>query len=437
MISWQQNRSVKLKIQPRKTELMNENFIHRFRSQVLAELNDNIIAFWLKYSPDPYHNGFKAQLSNDLEETPQAHHGLILNTRLLQAFSAFARFTNRQSCRELAHRAYHTLTSCFDDPEHQGGYWLVDPDNHPVDSHKKTYGQAFYIYALTEYYLLTGDQLALQKARNLFTLIEQYARDPYFDGYHEVLERDWKLSQNQQLSDKDMDTPKSMNNHLHILEAYAHLYAVWKNSHLADRLRTLIELFLSHIIDPDTYHFRLFFSNDWTSCASEISFGHDIEGSWLLYHAACQLNDQSLIETMASIAIDMARAVKEQALDRLGGLINETDSNGKLICEKHFWAQAEAVVGFLNAWQISQDNSFLDAAWQVWQYIQNYQVDRKFGEWFWKTDADGQPDLTLPKISQWKCPYHNGRACIETINRLDKALNHAFRQDNPISYEQN
>ena len=211
---------------------------------------------------------------------------------------------------------------------------------------------------------------------------------------------------------------KTMNTHLHLLEAYTSLYRSWQNEKLKQRLEELMRVFIDYIVDPQTYHFRLFFDEKWQPTGGVVSFGHDIEGSWLLCEAAEVLGDQQTISQMQQLAVKMAQAVYQAGLDTDGGLFYEGQDNKIINAEKHWWPQAEAVVGFLNAYQISKQPHFLLAAQQCWGFIENHIVDHQFGEWFWMAPKAGQPDPTAVKVSEWKCPYHNSRACLEAIRRL-------------------
>jgi mannobiose 2-epimerase len=400
---------------------MNEQTIKLFRNHVHNELNGDIVPFWLSHLIDQKNGGFVGRMSNDLTVDENAPKGLILNARLLWTFSALARFTQDNRCLEMAHYAYQTLIRDFWDPRYGGAFWSIH-EGKPVCTQKKMYGQAFLIYGLAEYFHLTEDPKCLDLAKELFERIETHAWDDIEGGYFEVAEQNWTLSKKQQLSDDDLVAPKSMNTHLHILEAYTNLYAVWKSPWLGKQLGHLLDMFQQHLVDPATSHFRLFFDKDWTSLTHRISFGHDIEGSWLLDRAAEVLNQASWSEKINPLSLRIAQAVYEEGLDRDFGLLYESNGDGHINAEKHFWCQAEAVVGFLNACQLSRQTRFFDAAWKLWQFIENYQIDRTYGEWFWKLDAGGRPDLSLPKISEWKCPYHNSRACIESIQRLNRLL---------------
>jgi len=225
----------------------------------------------------------------------------------------------------------------------------------------------------------------------------------------------------------DMDEKKSMNTHLHLLEAYANLLRLWNEDELRKRLRELLRIFLDHIIDPETHHFRMFFDEVWRDRSDRFSFGHDIEGSWLICEAAEVLGDTAILEEARKAAVRMAQVLYEQAVDSDGGLFYEGSGKELIDTDKHWWPQAEAVVGFLNAYELSGRDYFLKASQNSWQFIEKFIVDHQHGEWYWKVSRDGTPSDDKYKVDPWKCPYHNSRTCFEVMERLDKlAKQHAI-----------
>ena len=382
------------------------------------ELLEDILPFWRGRTVDRRRGGFIGQMSNDLRVQEDAPKGLILNARILWTFSAAYGHTPNAEDRTLAQRAYAYLTQYFLDKEHGGCFWELDPNGAVLDDKKKIYGQAFCIYALSEYHRVFDEPRALKQAADMFDLIEAHARDNRHGGYFEVTSRAWQPCADMRLSDKDLNEKKSMNNHLHVLEAYTGLLRVWPQPRLAGRLRELIDLFRRHILNREQTHFQHFFDEAWTPRSGGYSFGHDIEGSWLLCEAAGALGDRRLMTEVQALAVKMARTVLQEGLDADGGLFYEGRDGRIINPNKEWWPQAEAVVGFYNAWQLTGDNAFREAAVRCWQFIQDRVVDHEHGEWFWCIRPDGTPDPSQPKVSQWKCPYHNGRCCLEIIKRI-------------------
>jgi mannobiose 2-epimerase len=400
--------------------------MQELRKKVESELLTNILPFWIKNTIDEEFGGFRGQISDDLTIDAHAAKGIILNARILWTFAKAYSYYRNDEYLTVAHRAYEYITRCFWDCEFGGVYWMVDYEGRPLDTKKRIYAQAFTIYALAEYYHATGIKEALDKADCLVNHIETVGHDNVYTGYFETYERNWSLALDQRLSEVDMDEKKSMNTHLHMLEAYSGLLHVHENPTVRMRLRELIEIYLDHIIDPENSHLILFFDETWHRRSDVISFGHDIEGSWLLCEAAEILGDQALLARVHKVAVKMASAVYEQALDSDGGLVYEADPNGIIDSDKHWWPQSEAVVGFFNAFQLSGELRFLDAAERSWSFIDKFIVDHKHGEWFWMVSKTGEPVEGHDKVGPWKCPYHNSRTCFEVMERVDaKVSNHA------------
>jgi mannobiose 2-epimerase len=400
-------------IQPIELETLN--------TQVAEHLFNFYLPFWCGPAVDRERGGWMAWLTNDLKADRSQPKGLIVHSRILWAFSAAHRTRPEPVYFEMAERAFNYLGSKFWDTEHGGAFWRLNDDGQVMDDSKKIYGQAFCIYALAEFHRAFGSQPALARARELFELIERHAHDAEHGGYIEVCRRDWSpAGPEARLSDKDMNEKKSMNNQLHILEAFTQLHRVWPDARVATRLRELIDLFLTRILDPHTRHLHHFFDEEWNVRSDTCTFGHDIEASWLLCEAAEELRDAALLNRIRPVALQMAEVVFNEAFVADGGICYEGKNGTVIDAGRECWPQAEALVGFFNAFEISLDGKYLAAALRVWHFIQNHLVDRVHGEWFWRIEPDGQINPTLPKVSEWKGPYHATRACLEILHRVEK-----------------
>jgi mannobiose 2-epimerase len=399
---------------------MDSNELKNFSRRADDQLFGKIMPFWCGPAVDHERGGWMGWLSNDLKPDRTQPKGLIVNCRILWAFSAVHRARPEKLFRQMAGRAFDFVTNRFWDSQSGGAFWRLDDSGKVIDDSKKIYGQAFYIYALTEFHRAFGSRAALEQAQQLFELIERHAHDAKFGGYVEVCNRDWsEAGADARLSEKDMNEKKSMNNHLHVLEAYTNLYRVWKHQRVAERLNELIEIFLTRILDTRTKHFHHFFDEQWRVRSDTYTFGHDIEGTWLLCEAAEELGDALLLGRVRAVALQMAEVVLKESFTASGAIYYEGKGGKTIDHGRECWPQAEAAIGFLNAFQLSGDKKFFDAAQRVWTFIEESLVDRVHGEWFWRINEDGQPDPKLPKVSEWKGPYHGSRACLETLHRLE------------------
>ncbi len=400
-----------------KNPLAKDSILKTFREEIETELI-RILSYWEQLTPDPLHGGFIGRIDNDNHRDLHAAKGSVLNARILWAYSAAYNFQPLTAARELATRAYEYLRDYMTDKEFGGLYWTVDYSGHALDSHKQIYAQAFGIYAMSEYYKLSGSEEALSNALILYRLIEKYSRDTVGGGYREAFAADWNASDDQRLSEKDENAPKTMNTHLHIVEAYANLYEVWPDEQLRLNIISLLAIFDDVIINHKTFHLGLFFADDWTSHEKTISYGHDIEAAWLLHACAVSIQEHSFIEKTRNTVLQITDAAME-GLDPDGGLWYEYDTRSHaMVYEKHWWPQAEALVGFCYAWQLSSDDQYKQAMLNTWNFIRKNILDKKNGEWFWGVDRENNPMPAQDKVGLWKCPYHNARACLELLKRL-------------------
>lgn len=391
--------------------------VTQFRDEVSSELT-NILNFWRENSLATDQGGFIGRLSNEGVVDSTAPKGAVLNARILWTFSAAARQTGSAEDRAVADRAYQYFVEKFLDKEAGGVYWMLTPEGKPLSTRKQIYALAFAIYGFTEYFLLTQKAEALTHGQALYHWIEYRSYDAERGGYFEAYSREGELLDDLRLSEKDRNDPKTMNTHLHILEAYANLYRAWPDFGLAGQIKSLLSVFEKQIVDPTTHHLRLFFTANWKPTADLVSYGHDIEAAWLLLEAAEVLDDAPLIRQFKQVAIQMARAAAS-GLQPDGSLVHELDrTNNHYDTHREWWVSAEAMVGFLNAWQLTGEPEFYAQARASWHFIQEYILDKKGGEWRWGVLEDYSPMIDEDKIGPWKCPYHNARACMEVVRRL-------------------
>ena len=405
---------------------MNEA-VEKMRAEMQDVLENNILRFWLDKMQDTVNGGFYGRMDGRMVLHPEAEKGAILNARILWSFAAAYRVLGKQEYLDAATRAKDYVIDHFIDPEYGGVYWSVDCKGHPLDTKKQFYAIGFMIYGLSEYARATGDREALDYAIQLYECIEEHAFDPQNNGYIEACTREWGKMADMRLSKLDANYPKSQNTHLHIIEPYTNLLRCLKELHAAESsifnlqssIFKLINIFTDRILNPETHHLDLFFEMDWTRGAGRLeSYGHDIECSWLMHEAALVLGDKKIIEKVEPVVLAVAKA-SEKGLQPDGSMIHEANlDTGYVDDDLHWWVQAENVVGWLNIYQHFGDEKALQRAVAGWEYIKRNLIDYEHGEWFWSRRKDGTLNLDDDHAGFWKCPYHNSRMCLETIERM-------------------
>lgn len=388
-----------------------------FRQELNDEL-ENILSYWIMNVTDGENGGFKGRINENNSTVQEAPKGSVLNARILWTFSAAYNFNGKLIYLDNAHRAYHYISKYFIDKKYGGVYWSVDSKGAPFETKKQAYAIAFTLYGLTEYYKCTKNEQVKELAIQLFTVLIDHFYEPIYGGYYEAFSKNWGSIEDIRLSERDLAEKKTMNTHLHILESYTNLYHIWPNEELYMHLVLLIDIFLEKIIDSKNGHLRLFFDEYWNEKSSIISFGHDIEASWLLMEAAEITGRIDLINKVKFVSQRLAENAL-QALDNDFGMWYEKNkTTGHWIKQKHWWVQAEAMVGFVNAWQMSVQENFLNLAINNWQFVKEKIKDKQHGEWLWAVDENNVKLAAQDKVGFWKCPYHNSRACIEILNRI-------------------
>ena len=426
------------------------NRINILKSEVLDVLENNILRFWLDKMQDKENGGFYGQMTGEGELVKMADKGGILNARILWSFSAAYRVLRKPEYLEAATRAKEYIIEHFIDEEFGGTYWSLDYKGNPKDTKKQFYAIGFMIYGLSEYARATGDHEALEYAIQLYECIEEHSLDKQYNGYIEACTREWGEIADMRLSELDANFPKSQNTHLHIIEPYTNLFRALKELdaienatndyglkpyvgqfttvnisvdpdiviRLEASLRNLINIFTDKILNPQTPHLDLFFDMDWKREAGALeSYGHDIECSWLLHEAALVLGDDIVLKKVEPI-VQMVAKASEKGLNEDGSMVHEANlDTGYVDTDRHWWVQAENVVGWINIYQYFGDEDAIQKALNGWQYIKDNLIDREGGEWWWSRDPQRNINRKDDKAGFWKCPYHNSRMCLEILER--------------------
>jgi cellobiose epimerase len=405
---------------------MKETELNTLQQKIDSILSLNLLPFWSEKMPDEKNGGFYGRIDKDNKVELDAPKGVILNTRLLWAFSRAYGYTKEQKYKDLAERSASYIREYFIDPEFGGLYWTVDSKGRCINDRKQCYAQAFGIYAFSEYYKISNEKQAKADALNIFEALETHARDRKHGGYVEALSREWEEMEDVRLSDVDQNDKKSNNTHLHIMEAYTTLHTICGDDKTAEALEFVTVTMMEKIYNRKKRSFTLFFTEDWQQRSETMSYGHDIEASWLIWEALQALNNKELSNKYKSDVLQIARNALDNYLDGTlgsGGMNNELHADGTLDRDKIWWVQNEAVIGFLNAYDLSGELEYLTAAQNIWKFCDKHHIDYLDGEWWCFAKDDGVTSQTNPyKADEWKCPYHNTRSCIESIERIEKLI---------------
>ncbi len=391
--------------------------MYAFVNEIETHLKEKLIPFW-EGLKDKENGGYYGYMGYDLAIDTHYEKGCILNSRILWFFSNAYMLLGEDHLKDAAEHAYKFLKDCCIDKENGGVYWSVTYNGKISDDTKHTYNQAFAIYALSSYYDAIKDEEALKIAEELFNLIEEKCTDEY--GYLEAFSRTFEPAGNDKLSENGVMADKTMNTLLHVFEAYTEYYRVSHNEKAAARLRFMLDIFKNNVYNEKLGRQEVFFDQKYTPLIDLYSYGHDIETAWLLDRGLEVLGDSGYIEMFAPVTHALAVNIYNRAFVN-GSVLNEAE-NGVNDTTRIWWVQAESIVGFINEGMkipgTDEGSKYFKAAEALWEYIKEFIIDKREGsEWFWSVNADGEP-CQKPIVEPWKCPYHNGRMCIETVRRM-------------------
>ena len=399
---------------------MNPKFQQLYEMAV-KDLTENLLPWWMEKAVDHENGGFYGVIDSEDRPDPEATKFITLNARLVWTFASAYRVLGDEKYLEMANRAYQYFTEYFRDKKYGGYYATLDSKGNVVDDHKFIYGNAFALYGLSEYARATGSEEALAYAKEQMEKLEN-VWDTQYKGFYETANRDWSPSPWLHGVNRYPTDIKTMNNHLHLIEAYTCHLRVNEDNFVRNRVRQLLYLMLNKIVNNEIHHYHCYQDRAWNPTSWEISYGHDIEGSWLMLETAEVLGEPEALRKTRDVCVNMARAALEEGVTPEGAMMTEYDPvTGRRSAGLSWWEQNEAVVGFLNAWEQSGEEKFLDASLKCFEYINEHFVDKEKGGWHPKVTMDGRSG-NQNKANGWTCPYHNSRMSMEIIERYRRHL---------------
>lgn len=407
---------------------------HALRDSMQKNLQNSILPFWAEHMVDEKKGGFYGCIDGDCQPDTTYPKAVVLNTRLLWTYSMAYRFFGEERYAKLAKRAHDYINEKFRDPIFDGVFWMLNHEGVPLEVEKRTYGQAFYIYAMAEYARCLNEPSAIEDAMRVFDKL-RYAAKTDVGGYVDSLSREWE--KDHWLNRWYMNTlgaPLLMNSHLHLIEGLMTLYSTTHYPEVGKILQELLEFILDHCVDYELWHLKAGMDANCNRIDDEISFGHDAECCHLLTAIARLLENETLIARADEISLQIMNNVLREGLDPVnGGLFYERYAKtGEINKIKIWWVQAEGIISFFNCYQITGDEKYLDAAINIWEYVEKHMIDRTYGDWFSLGQGDIMDVQTIEQIqarkgrfpnvkaNKSKCPYHNSRACFEIIERVER-----------------
>jgi mannobiose 2-epimerase len=414
--------------------------------EVRRHFDSNVLHVWFPRCVDDKHGGFTSTFSREWKPAPRQDRFLVFQSRMtwLTSQVAMRRPELRQEYLRYARHGVAMLQKMWDG-ENGGLFWSLDEDG-KIDpargAQKHVYAIAFGMYAAAAAYEATHDQPALDLAMKTFDWLDDHAHDATNGGYHEALQRDGTPIIPADLS-KTLDNRspgpnvsygyKSMNSHIHLLEALTGLYHANKNDRVRARLEEVFLIVRDKIaVEPGCLN--QFFTPDWRPVPDDDSFGHDIETAYLLIEAAETLGRADEDKTL-----QVARHLVDHALDwgfdhKNGGFYDKGAAFERAhVTDKIWWTQAEG----LNALLLMHERfrgggQQTDRYWKAfdlsWRFVIEHTTDKEFGGWYETTDAAGK--VTNPaKSHDWKAGYHDGRALMNIEERLRRLASRALKED--------
>ncbi|HTV25052.1 MAG TPA: AGE family epimerase/isomerase, partial [Polyangiaceae bacterium] len=380
-------------------------------SSRLAALAERTMEFWIEHGPDSTFGGFYATLDRAGNPVAPDNKGLVQQARYLWTLATwYERRDPSPAIEALAQRQYEFLSEHFVDAADGAFVLTVSRDGtRVVDGRKQMYAESFALYALATYGRVFDVPEAIELALARFESIDITRHDPVYGGYDQRNDPGFKSA----------GAEKDTNTHLHLMEAYTALYEATGDALVGERLEELTEL-IADTLRQDADYVHSEFLLDWTPFgAPVVSYGHDLETSWLLLEAGRVLgrsNDAGLrasayliAETSATGGFDATR----------GGFFEVGVPGGAATdFDKVWWVQFEALAGLWWDYAIGGVPARLDQLEATLGWIEASE-DSPIGEWFATTNADGSASGSSNKADEYKESYHPVRSLVFVQDWID------------------
>jgi cellobiose epimerase len=386
----------------------------------------NLLPFWEPRAIDVRDGGYCLNHDARGRYCGPAQKSLVAQARTLWFFSRIARSAyGREVHLRAARHGFDFLVRHMWDDAYGGFYWRTNSSGQvAVASGKHLYGQAFALFSLSEYAVASGRSEPGDLAEQLFLILDDHAWDHAYGGYREFLARDWSVPTDRCGYLGHSPAVKSMNTHLHMLEALTRYASISSNTVARKRLGELCAIISAKVVHNDAVlgafgverHAR-----DWTPLREpqdrRASYGHDVETAWMLLDAYTSLGKSE------TVALELAKALFEHALrfgfDPVGGGFFESgyfgvpaDRRAKL-----WWVQAEGMIGALRMYLATSDAKYARCFLHTLSWIATHQTDWEHGEWHAVIDVHAESSGN--KAGPWKAPYHGLRAVLECLERMN------------------
>jgi len=377
------------------------------RAQLRQE-SHSILSFWTKYMLDNDNGGIYGLMDAEHVIHRESEKSLVLHMRCLWAFSHAARTSGNRQYGEIASQLFEYVGKHFHDAEYGGWIWTVDYRGKSIDTRKHVYGQFLAIYALTEYFRWTKDEVALQLAMTTHRQIESLCRDATGKGYINTFETDWSPCSDFRMVKGEDNAPIHVGVLIHSIEALTELYHESGDELVRSRLFELSMLFHNELINPGTGHLLIYLDEDWQSVSDEVRVGHEVEYAWLALEAAEALGNAELTESCKKVSVSLTDLARTTA-DKNSALFFDKKIGRKTVRIWRWWDQAEMMLALWYAYKYTGKDTYLQELGRLWRFVATKIHDKQYGDWHFNVRSRRRGYKGYA-AGPWKTPYHAYRA---------------------------